>query len=274
MSGYYSPSPAPTPPPPAEGWLPYPWVSQFDPNYQATYYANAETGETTWTRPDPNIVYSQPPPPDVVAAVEQSASHRGGDGSSMYEMNSHAPPSSSNGGGGGEAASFYSSAGVTPQAPSQSVTSIYPSQQQSQQEYGENGGQPVDGERGLGKVIIGGGLAYFAYKKYKEYQKGKLNQQQFKPPYQAPNPSNQTPQLHPPHGNYNYVHYPQEHFGPPKRDDVGANNGYAVAGQQPPMPAWDQKPSPAAYGGPPPNAYNGPPTNTPYLVSDLFLWPM
>lgn len=252
MADYYSASPAPAPP--AGGWLPYPWVTQFDPGYQTTYYANAETGESSWTPPDPNVVYSQPPPsPGPIHSASR------GD---MYNAASTPAATSSNNAGaggssGGEAASFYGSAGMAPmsqQASSQQSSYSPQDQQPQQQQYDENG-QPIDGERGLGKVIIGGGLAYFAYKKYKEYQKGKLNQQQFKPPYQPPNHNNETPQLHPPHGGYNYVHYPQEHFGPPKRDNLDMMN---TNGPPPPMPAWDQKPSPSPYGGPPPNAYNAP----------------
>lgn len=251
MADYYSASPAPAPP--AGGWLPYPWVTQFDPQYQTTYYANAETGESSWTPPDPNVVYSQPPP----SPGPMQSTSRG----DMYNAASTPAATSSNNAGaggssGGEAASFYGSAGTAPmsQQASSHQSSYTPQDQQQQQQYDENG-QPIDGERGLGKVIIGGGLAYFAYKKYKEYQKGKLNQQQFKPPYQPPNHNNETPQLHPPHGGYNYVHYPQEHFGPPKRDNLDMMN---TNGPPPPMPAWDQKPSPSPYGGPPPNAYNAP----------------
>lgn len=245
MAGYYSPSPAPPPPP--EGFLPYPWVTQYDPQYQTTYYANTETGETQWTPPDPNTVSSQLPPPDAAVqgtrGMYDGASSQYGGGAYPSAQNYTSTGNAANT-GTGEAASFYGSSGTTPQAPGQ--TSYSSQDPQQQQQYDENG-QPVDGERGLGKVIVGGGLAYFAYKRYKDYQKGKLNQQQFKPPYQAPNPFNQTPQLHPPHGKYTGVHYPQAHFSPAYRD----NNTPA------PTPAWDQKPTPSAYGGPPPaGAYN------------------
>lgn len=232
MADYYSNSPTPAPGPPAEGQLPYPWITQFDPTHQATFYVNLETQESSWTYPD----LSNFPGPGVAPAVQgtrgmsdNNAYYGGGAATSQ-----NYPSSGSAGGGGGEAASFYGSSGTTPQAPGQTTYSA-----PSEQQYDANG-QPVEGERGLGKIIVGGGAMYMAYKMYKDYQKGKLSKQQFKPP----NPNNITPQLHDPHQNYPNVYYPQNQFGPPKRDNA----------LPAPTPNWDQKP--AAYNGAPPAPYN------------------
>lgn len=43
-SGYSS-----GPPPPQD--LPYPWVARYDPNSGRQYYANEQTGETSWEHP-------------------------------------------------------------------------------------------------------------------------------------------------------------------------------------------------------------------------------
>lgn len=45
--------------------LSYPWISEFDPNYQAYYYVNTQTGERTWTHPVSGHNYGPPagPPP-------------------------------------------------------------------------------------------------------------------------------------------------------------------------------------------------------------------
>lgn len=238
MTDYYSSSPLPTP---APGTLPYPWITQFDPIYQVTFYVNLETQESTWTLPDLSNASYDPPAPAVDGTRSAPDGMYGG-GVSDFNYSSASFPSSSTGGpntaSSGEASSFYASSGTIPQAPGQSTYT----DQTPPQSYDANG-QPIqgDGERGLGKIIVGGGAMYLAYKLYKDYQKGKLNQQQFKPP----NPSDQTPQLHPPHGNYQYVHYPQDHFRPPQRDNNVA-----------PMPNWNQKPTPSGYNGPPPGPYN------------------
>lgn len=253
MADYYSSSPLPTP---AAGTLPYPWVTQFDQTHQATFYVNLETQESTWTLPDLSLASS--PSYQAFPAVEgtrgMSDNMYGGGASNSYSRASitQSYPTSSNGAGGGngEAASFYGSSGTTPQAPGQTTYS-----DQTQPQYDANG-QPIEGgERGLGKIIVGGGAMYLAYKLYKDYQKGKLSQQQFKPP----NPSKITPQLHPPHGsNHQNVHYPQDHFRPPNRDNNATMN--------PPMPNWDQKPpNTAPYGGAAPAPYN---TGTNYQVCD------
>lgn len=231
MADYYSGSPLPTP---APGTLPYPWITQFDPSHQTTFYVNVETQESTWTLPDLNsLSTSQHASMDGGIRAMPNNYHGGGAAGDSCPPATYQHPGDS-ARGSGEASSFYASSGTVPQSPGESTHA-----DQAQTQYDENG-QPIqgDGERGLGKVIVGGGAMYLAYKLYKDYQKGKLNQQQFKPP----NPSNATPQTHPTNGSYPYVQHPQSHFGPPKRDNVA------------PAPNWDQKPY-SAYGGPPPGPY-------------------
>jgi hypothetical protein len=234
-SPYYSGTPSPAPP--AEGLLPYPWITQYDPSYQSTFYVNVETNETSWTPPDPSTVTSQPPAQlergmyDSGCPSSSGYDNYGGGGATPYSQNNGYQNGSSNGHGSGEASSFYGSAGVTPQGPGQATHSS----SQGQQQIDENG-QPVDGERGLGKVIVGGGMAYMLYRMYKKNQH---NKQQFKPPSSGP-PQQGYGTMQ---GGHGYNKQPQPQQQP------------YYHSQAPPAPIWDQKPSQhTPYGGAPPPA--------------------
>lgn len=230
MADYYSSSPLPTP---AAGTLPYPWITQFDPAQQATFYVNVETQESTWALPDLNSSSASYQTAPAVDGTRGMSDNMYGGGASTGAAATQSYSSQYNGSssnGGGEAASFYGSSGTTPQAPGQSTFS-----DQTQVQYDANG-QPIqDGERGLGKVIVGGGVMYMAYKLYKDYQKGKLKQNQFKPPSNYGQPSSSQSQYRP--------QQQQQQYGGYGRDGIA------------PTPNWDQKPS-NAYGGPPPAPYS------------------
>lgn len=243
-SPYYSSSPAPAPPPSAnEGTLPWPFISQWSPEHQTTFYVNVETGESSWTAPDPALTANSKGPPSPYLQAERAY---GSDGTPSFDYGSNTGAYASstaydNGstsrsaaaGAGGQAASFFAGTGTTAQGPSStsSFDNGYSGQappSQQQQQYDENG-QPIEGERGIGKVLVGGGLAYFAYKMYKDYQRGKHNQQYYRPPNGGP-----------PSSGGNYGGGSGGGFLSSFKPGGGSGGGY---GYGPPMPQWNQKPS-------------------------------
>lgn len=259
MTDYYPSSPLPAP---APGTLPYPWVTQFDPTHQATFYVNLETQESTWTLPDLSNLPSFNPPPAPAVDGARSASdngtyYGGGVADDSYSHSTAPYPSSNTGQAavGGEASSFYASSGTTPQDPGQST---YTNQTQPPQSFDANG-QPIqgsgDGERGLGKMIVGGGAIYLAYKLYKDYQKGKLKQDYFVPPNQ----------VHAPHGSYQYHHNASDHLRPSQSINPAAQMSNSTSK----FPTTSD-----LYPGPPLDPYNSGATNSQVVSRPFFSLPL
>ena len=156
--------------PPSATDLAYPWISQFDDSYQTFFYVNTETGETSWQHPGSGITQQ---------SGDLYQSSYDGYGSPSYQATpaTTSYPSS----GAGEAASFYSSSSAPVNGGSSHQTTQAPIPDAVE------GGEP--GERGLGKVVVMGGMLYMAHKLYKDWQKNKLNSHQqslLKPPQFAP----------------------------------------------------------------------------------------
>lgn len=221
--------------------LPYPWISQFDSNYQTAFYVNTVTGETSWNYPSP-------------ADVQQSS---GGfkAGASGYEA-SYEPVTTSSFATtpSGQAASFYGNAG--PAAPPSNTYSSQSAQLQSPMANSAGDGEP--GERGLGKVVLAGGALYLAHKLYKDWQKNKLSTQQqslLKPPQYAPR--QQPPPNQGGYGRWtgrSQAFDPQEVYSQPQSAWSSTSSpGPTTYGQ--PQPAYQRPPSHGSTG------YNPPPTS-------------
>ena len=205
---------------PAPTDLAYPWISQFDPTYQADFYVNTETGETTWQHPS-----------SFAGQQSRDFSQNNNNG---YDSSYQAPATSSYpASGAGEAASFYHSAPST-----SSATGAYqgPSAQGPIPEDVQGG---EGGERGLGKVVVMGGALWMAHKLYKDWQKNKLSSHQqslLKPPQFAPSQQ-------PPMGGYGQQYAPK----------AQAFNPQQVYSQPSVQQSWQQNspsPAPSSYGQP------------------------
>lgn len=181
MSALYSgtsgpPGPAPAP----QGTLPYPYVTQYDPEQHATFYANTETGETSWDLPEQVRQGGDFDPGPSGDGPSSSGPHSIGDPGHTQQSTAAV----SGGRGHGEAASFYAASGAP------TATANPGAVGGSDQPQGSTGtrafGSEQDERGQFGKLLGGSGVAAMAWKLYKDYRNCKHNQQQFRPPNGRP----------------------------------------------------------------------------------------
>lgn len=167
--------------------LPYPYVTQWNEQQQATYYANSETGETFWHPPNFGDQGGQLRGP---GGIVNSASLRLGNPELKTAGASSQPgqpaPAVQNDRvrSGGEAASFYAGSGNVPQDPNARLTAAPP--EEGPTSTNRAFGNESDERAQFGKALGGGGVAAMAWNLYKAYRNGKHNQQQFQPPSGSP----------------------------------------------------------------------------------------
>ncbi|KAK9895738.1 hypothetical protein P389DRAFT_170449 [Cystobasidium minutum MCA 4210] len=158
--------------------LPYPYITQYDPQEQATFYANTETGETYWDLPE------QARQGIGGAPFEDSGSGRLSHSGEAYGSgHPQTAPAVQGERSRGEVASFYGSSG-----PSQVVNQA--SADISDPHPGSDGargfGNKADERAQFGDALSASGVAAMAWKLYKEYRNNKHNKQQFRPPSGRP----------------------------------------------------------------------------------------